>query len=78
MTKRQIGIISAFIITFILGFAKAATYLECTSKDIKTCTKEVSKGQALKGILLENGKRYVKLEFQTVNEKKGTLVKDAE
>lgn len=61
-----------------IGIANAATYLECSSKDIKTCTKEVSKGDAIKGIMLNNGKKYVKLEFQTVNEKKGTLVKDAE
>lgn len=78
MTKRQIGIISAFIITFILGFAKAATYLECTSKDIKTCTKEVSKGAMMKGLFLNDGKKYVKLTFQTLNEKKGTAVEDKE
>lgn len=61
-----------------IGIANAATYLECSSKDIKTCTKEVSKGAAIKGILTNDGKHYVKVEFQTVNEKKGTLVKDAE
>ena len=53
-------------------------YLECNYKDIKNCTKEVTKGDEIKGILLNNGKKYVKVEFQTVNEKKGTLVKDAE
>lgn len=64
-----------------LGFAmysKAATYLECSSKDLNSCKKEVTKGEAIKGILTNNGKKYVKIEFQTVNEKKGTLVKDSE
>lgn len=56
--------------------SKAATYLECNSKDIKSCTKEVTKGEAIKGILLNNGKKYLKAEFQTVNERKGTLVND--
>lgn len=78
-TKKQLGLIAAFIITFAMSlYADAAQYLECASKDIKTCTKEVSKGAALKGILLDNGKKYLKVEFQTVNEKKGTLVKDSE
>lgn len=65
------------VLTMALS-SQAATYLECSSKDIKTCTKEVSKGDAIKGLILNNGKKYVKVEFQTVNEKKGTLVKDAE
>jgi len=69
----------AILLTLTMALSsQAATYLECSSKDIKTCTKVVSKGDAIKGILLNNGKKYIKLEFQTVNEKKGTLVKDAE
>jgi len=69
----------AILLTLSMALSsQAATYLECNSKDIKTCTKEVTKGDAIKGILLNNGKKYVKVEFQTVNEKKGTLVKDAE
>lgn len=73
----QITIYGAFV-TFLSCAGKAATYMECTSKDIKTCTKEVTKGAALKGLMLQNGKKYIKIEFQTVNDKKGTLVKETE
>lgn len=77
-TKYKKALVAAALTLFFAIAGRSATYLECNSKDIKTCTKEVTKGEAIKGILLNNGKKYLKAEFQTVNEKKGTLVKDAE
>ena len=69
----------AILLTLTMALSsQAATYLECSSKDIKSCTKEVSKGEMLKGLFLNNGKKYVKLTFQTLNEKKGTAVEDKE
>ena len=61
---------------FISCAGKASTFLECASKDIKTCTKEVSKGEVVKGLATKNGKKYIKLDFQIFNDEKGTLKND--
>lgn len=73
MTKRQIGIISAFIITLALGFAKASTFLECGSADIKSCTKEVTKGEAIKALASGSKSKFVKVDFVKFDDDKGTL-----
>ena len=68
--------IYAVVLMFISCAGKASTFLECTSKDIKTCVKEVSKGEVVKGLATKNGKKYIKLDFQIFNDEKGTLKND--
>lgn len=68
--------IYAVVLMFISCAGKASTFLECTSKDIKTCVKEVSRGEMIKGLATKNGKKYLKLDFQIFNEEKGTPKND--
>jgi hypothetical protein len=73
--KSNFGNLIVYIaICLALGwYAKATTYLECTSKDINTCKKEVTKGDVIVGKLTDSKKMYVKIDFVTVDPKKATV-----
>ena len=76
--NRSIQAIIYVSICFFLSCmrASATTFMECSSKDIKTCTKEVTKGEMLRGLFVKNGKKYIKIDYQKLNEDKGTAVND--
>ena len=61
------------VCTFISCAGKASTYLECASKDIKTCTKEVTKGEAIIALAKDNTKKFIKIDFVKLDQDKGTL-----
>lgn len=70
-TLTAIGYI--LVCTFLSCASKAATYLECTSKDIKTCSKEVTKGEAIIALAKDNTKKFIKIDFVKLDTDKGTL-----
>lgn len=53
--------------------ARAATYLECTSKDIKSCTNEVTKGDVIVALAKGSKAKFIKIDFVMFDTKKGTL-----
>jgi len=53
--------------------ARAATYLECTSKDIKSCTNEVTKGDVIVSLAKGSKSKFIKIDFVMFDTKKGTL-----
>lgn len=75
-TLTAIGYI--LVCTFLSCASKAATYLECTSKDIKSCSKEVTKGEAIITLAKDKTKRFVKIDFVKLDLDKGTLKVDKE
>lgn len=58
--------------------ANAATYLECKSKDIKTCSKEVSKGEVIMAKVKNPKSVFIKIDFMKFDTDKGTLKVDKE
>lgn len=76
-TKKQLGLIAAFIITFAMSlYADAAQYFLCTTKDVKTCTQELTKGQSITEKAKNPKSIILKTEFQKFDLDKGTLKAD--
>lgn len=73
MTQRTINLMIATAITLFFSFAKASTFLECGSADIKSCTKEVTKGEAIKALASGSKSKFVKVDFVKFDDDKGTL-----
>jgi len=71
--NKTLSLIVAAAITLIFTFAKASTFLECASADIKTCTKEVTKGEAIKALASGSKSKFVKVDFVKFDDDKGTL-----
>ena len=65
------------LVLFVSCAGKAATYLECTSRDIKTCSKEITKGEAIIKLAKEPNTNIIKIDFVKLNLDKGTLKNDA-
>lgn len=61
------------VCTFLSCVSKASTYLECASKDIKSCSKEVTKGEAIIALAKDNTKKFIKIDFVKLDTDKGTL-----
>ena len=64
------------VCTFLSCASKASTYMECASKDIKTCAKEVTKGDVVTGLATKNGKKYIKIDYVKFDTEKGTIKND--
>lgn len=62
--------------TFLSCVGKAATYLECKSKDIKTCSQEITKGEAIVKLAKDPKAYVIKIDFVKLNLDKGTLKND--
>lgn len=71
--NKKISLIVAITLTLIFSFAKATTFLECGSADIKSCTKEVTKGEAIKALASGSKSKFVKVDFVKFDDDKGTL-----
>lgn len=56
--------------------ANASTYLECSSADIKTCSQEITKGEAIVKLAKDPKAKIIKIDFVKLNLDKGTLKND--
>lgn len=62
--------------TFISCAGKASTFLECESRDIKTCKNEITKGEAIVKLAKNPKAAIIKIDFVNLNLDKGTLKND--
>jgi len=76
VSKRTLSILVATIITLVFSFAKATTYLKCASKDIKTCTQELTKGESIVEKVKNPKTVIVKVDFVEFDLDKGTIKVD--
>lgn len=76
-TIKRLGLVGAFLITFGMSiYADAAQYFLCASKDVKTCTQELTKGQSITEKAKNPKAVILKTEFQKFDLDKGTLKAD--
>lgn len=61
------------IVMFMSCAGKASTYLECSSADLKTCTNEITKGEAIVKLAKDPKAKVIKIDFVKLNLDKGTL-----
>lgn len=61
---------------FLSCAGKASTFLECDSRDIKTCKNEITKGEAIVKLAKNPKAAIIKIDFVSLNLDKGTLKND--
>ena len=66
-------IVYTIILVILDQAAHASTFLKCSSRDIKTCTMEVTKGEAIVMQAKDPSVIIVKLDFVKLDLEKGTL-----
>ena len=75
-SNKTLSLIVAAAITLVFSFAKASTYLKCASKDIKTCTQELTKGESIVEKVKNPKTVIVKVDFVKFDLDKGTIKVD--
>lgn len=58
------------------GKSFGSTFIQCQSRDVKTCTKEVTKGEAIVALAKDPKAVFVKVDFVKLDTDKGTLKND--
>lgn len=77
-TKAQKAAVYIFVVLTLSMLSKsfASTFIECKSRDVKTCTKEVTKGDAIVALAKNPQAVFVKVDFVKLDTDKGTLKND--
>lgn len=70
-------VIVYLLVSFAFAYySKASTYLKCSSKDLKTCTIELSKGEVIIEKVKDPKTVIVKIDYVKFDSDKGTVKVD--
>ena len=74
--QKRIAMVTFFGIMGFFKLANATVYLECSSLELKSCTKELTKGESITLLATNPKAKVVKIDYVKFDTDKGTLKVD--